>query len=329
MKKLQVPSSLSESLEDSPNMKEQPELSTSLPEGRPKKQRKHSWSRYPRDSRTPRPPSTSLVTLVGNAFLVFDQHCSWFKGNILSNSTDELFTIYGTKQKQRRKFIPNANLWLRSYSCSPLSEGGSIDSNISSIESAEGLDNSVRQTRFSDILDIPSSMDVNSAEVCNSLDKLQISDKKNYKLKAEHGLTIVNSIESMSSEGMSTACSAASIEACEPLDPLITLEEDVEEDDGFIMFNATLMEHETCQKHNLEAVWCSVDDEQCHIKSSDIEFKSDIQLKGTAADRALVNNFGPSFKEKNLDVYQGNIKITYKEVQYIVTPPDENSRWYL
>ena len=93
-------------------------------------------------------------------------------------------------------------------------------------------------------------------------------------------------------------------------------EAQVEPDLDTFYYKVSLTDLETGMNYQLDKVQVSLSECQCQISSEALSFASKFAVRGRQANLVLIEQFGPSFVDQNLCVFEGQAAFTYDETVY-------------
>lgn len=95
--------------------------------------------------------------------------------------------------------------------------------------------------------------------------------------------------------------------------------EDLELGSGEKVYQSSLFDFQTSCHHKLGEVRATLENDQCCIKSDNVEFTSSLSFRGAAASKVIHQNIGPSVSSIDSQVFQGEMRIRWKE--FVVPTP--------
>lgn len=95
--------------------------------------------------------------------------------------------------------------------------------------------------------------------------------------------------------------------------------EDLEMGSNQMVYQSDLFEYQTSSHHQLGEVKVTLDNEKCCINSENMNFISSLSFRGAAASKVIHQNFGPSISAIDSQVFQGEMRIGWKE--FVVPTP--------
>jgi len=283
--------------------------------------RKHSWSRPVRT----RNASVNMENLTpnivdGTAHICFSKDKSWFQGNIIEYGKSEAQTgsiyklsgkiINPVEQFDEEKMINENDLFQLQTNWLPIMEGENEDS-------SSDFDSQTRCISNRHLSKLSKSDGESSSNSPESSLPLSSQGSGSGYLDSDlvkAAIERLNFDDSEASPNASTRSSSFSVNS--PASPS-EYESRSEQVPNCRKYNIALTEFETGMTYNMEGLYKENTSYEITIVGKEncnqISFKSKKCFKGNSADIMISRHLGPSFVDKNMSVFVGDIRLRYTD----------------